>query len=134
MNFKKNKLGQSALEFLILVMVVFVIFLGLIASVQYNIGQKNKDIYERELKEVGLNVQNEIELAHSSSDGYVRDFEILKLIGGKNYEINITEGVIYVRTEDLEFAVIFSIEDVVGDVVKGVNRIRREGGVVYLNS
>ena len=130
----QDKKAQSAIEFLIIVSAVLFIFLGLLYGVQYNIGEKIRDRNNLEIKELALTVQEEINLAASSTDGYERNFNIPDEIVNRDYEINITDGFVYVRTNDGEFALALPVQNVNGDVIKGNNFIRKRDGAVYLNS
>lgn len=128
---KKN--GQSAIEFLILIGVVISFFLIFLFAIQGSISSKVIENMDLTLKEIALNVINEVNLASNSVDGYYREFEIPSKILGNEYEINITDGVVFIRTLDNERALSLPAVSVVGDVYIGKNIIRKEEGVVYLN-
>ena len=128
---KKN--GQSAIEFSILIGVVISFFLIFLFAIQGSISSKVIENTDLTLKEIALNVINEVNLASNSVDGYYREFEIPSKILGKEYEINITDGIVYIRTLDNERALSLPAVSVVGDVYIGKNIIRKEEGVVYIN-
>lgn len=128
-----EKNGQSAIEFLILIGVVISFFLIFLFAIQGSISSKVIENTDLTLKEIALNVINEVNLASNSVDGYYREFEIPSKILGNEYEINITDGIVYIRTLDNERALSLPAVSVVGDVYIGKNIIRKEEGVVYLN-
>lgn len=129
-----NKNGQSAVEFLILVGAVFFFFVVFLYSIQVSMGDKIKEGINLAVKEIAIIVQDEISLAVSSSDGYYRNFEIPNKIGGLEYNASLVSGSVYVRTLDGEYALSLPVLNVTGDVIVGNNVIRRENGIVYLNS
>jgi len=65
-----NKKAQSAIEFVILVGVVVFFFLTFLFVIEGNIIDQVKDNKNLVTKEIALTVQNEINLASESSDGY----------------------------------------------------------------
>ncbi|MFA5856022.1 MAG: hypothetical protein WC867_01590 [Candidatus Pacearchaeota archaeon] len=87
-----------------------------------------------QLKEIARIVQEEIILASKSSDGYKREFNIPTSLNGINYQINVTDGMIYIRTEDLDEALSLRATPIIGDVRIGENIIKKQGGQVILNS
>jgi|SRR3989344_3934940 len=130
----KYKRAQSAIEFFILVFGALFIFLGLLYVVQVNIGDDIRENIDLEIKEVALTVQDEINFAFSSSNGYYREFNVPERISSKEYEINITQGSVYIRTLDERFAMSLPVLNITGDVKKGINKIKKEQERVYLNS
>ena len=130
----KARNGQSSIEFLILVVSVLFFFVIFLLAVQTNISDKIKDKYYLEIRETALTVQDEINLALDSSDGYLREFNLPDKIINKDYIISLTSGFVYVRTNDEEFAIALSVGSVTGEIQKGVNFIRKTSGKVYLNS
>jgi len=128
------KRAQSAIEFIILVGAVVFFFLAFIYAVQINTYdelRKNRDLFALE---IALTVQNEVSLASESLDGYYRDFEIPLDILGAEYTILIDEGLVYITTTDGKHALALPVVNVtVTTVIVGTNRIRKDGGKVYLN-
>jgi len=128
-----NNKAQSAIEFIILVGAVFFFFIAFLFAIQLNIVDKTRENKNLITQELALTVQDEINLAVESSDGYYREFTIPEKLVNLDYEINITAGTVYVRTVNGEYALALPVANVTGDVQKGTNVIRRENGVVYLN-
>ena len=129
----KRKSGQSSIEFIILIGFLAFFFLVLALIFQGNIHDAQSQQRDDLLKEIALTVQNEINLATSSIDGYSRNFTISQGILGVPYEIDITNGEVYLKTGDGLHALSYPVSNVTGNVLKGVNIIRRLSGVVYLN-
>ena len=86
------------------------------------------------VKEIALIVQNEINLALQSGEGYSREFELPQKAGNLEYEINIDFGVVYVKTINGRHALTIPIADVVGDINITTNTIEKINGVIYLNA
>jgi len=131
---KHEKRGQSTIEFFILVMVVLFFFLGFLFAIQTNIADKMREGKELAVREIALSVQDEVALASASSDGYLRHFILPNNVKGADYLINITDGLVYVRTSDGKYALALPAFNVTGQPSKGDNDIRKNDGRVYLNS
>lgn len=128
-NFK----GQSAIEFVIIVMAILFLFVGLLYFIQGKISDSQQEAVTVGIKEVALTIQNEINLARSSADGYSRQFRIPLNINGHDYEANILEDSVYVRTNDGKHAVALPVGNVTGDIFIGTNSVYKLEGIVYLN-
>ena len=100
-------------------------------AIQNNIEDKNKEKEELVIKSLALSIQNEVSLARSSSNGYIRNFSIPENINGKEYNLAIINSRIYINTSNIALSLIAG--DVNGTVKKGENEIRKENEKVYLN-
>jgi bacillopeptidase F (M6 metalloprotease family) len=129
----KNKRAQVGIEFLIIAgLVIFFISLFLLA-IQNNHKTKITQHQNIQLKEIAITVQNEINLASKSIDGYKREFEIPKTAGNKNYEIIINSGMIYIKTTDEKYALALPVKKIIGNINKTKNTIRKINGQILLN-
>lgn len=128
-----NIKGQSAIEFLILIMAILFLFVGLLYFVYSKISDTQNEAVSVAVNEIALTVQDEINLAHGSADGYLRQFFLPFNINGLEYEVNIIEDSIYVRTVNGRHAVALPISEVTGDVLIGNNLIYKINGSVRLN-
>lgn len=128
----KNK-AQSSVEFIILVGAVMFFFIGFLIYIESNLAVKEREFINNELMGLASDVKKEIELAHVASEGYSRKFSIPEKINGNDYEIQIIENSVYVRTFDGKYALSLPVNAVTGNAVKGENLIRKENGRVYLN-
>ncbi len=129
----KNKTAQTGIEFIIILgALLFFVSLFLLA-IQEN---TSEELYKREnilLKDIALTVQNEINLALESSDGYSREFTIPEKAGNLDYNIIIDNKIIYIETTPLRHALTISTTEVTGDINKTHNTITKTAGVIYLN-
>ena len=127
------KKGQTAVEFIILIAFVLFVFTAFFILVQSNMSDKINENQVRQIKELALAVQDEINLASDSTEGYYRTFKIPEKIGNTEYTLNITEGFVYVRTSNEKNAIALPVREITGNILKGDNSIRKNGGIVYLN-
>lgn len=131
-HFKKQlKIGQGAIEFMIILGVALFFFIFIFASIQGNISDKNADKRKILLQSVALNVRDEVNLAAGASEGYYREFRIPTNILGVEYTLNITETFVLISMNRISFS--YKVSSVIGDVQKGTNNITKQNGQVYLN-
>jgi len=131
--YSMSKHSQSAIEFFILTGFLLFSFTVFFLAIQGNMSDKLKERQALAVKNIAITVQDEINLAFQSSEGYSRQFKIPEEINGNKYDINITEGVVYVRTLDGKYAIALPVQDVTGEVKKNMNIIKKENGEVKLN-
>jgi len=130
MEFKK---AQSGIEFiLILSALLFFVTLFLLA-IQGNMQDKISRRENLRVSEIALTVQNEIDLALQSMDGYTRNFEIPKKAGNLDYEINIISGVVYINAGEGKHAMTLPVAEVVGNINISENTIKKIEGIIFLN-
>lgn len=134
MYLSQNSKGQSAIEFLIIVMAVLFLFVGLFYFVQGKISDLRKEGLSAAVREVALTVQEDVNLASEATDGYSRVFVIPQNINGLEYTANITDGYIYVRTIDGKNAIALPLDPVTGNIMLGVNSIYKSNNTIFLNS
>ena len=127
----KRKRGQSAVEFAIVFGFVLFSFIVFFAVIQGNQSEKNKEKERIIIQNIALDVQDEINLAAESSEGYARQFKTPLNILGKDYEINITDN--YIQVKMGKHAIAYKVFQVTGLIQKGPNNIKKENGIVYLN-
>jgi len=126
--------AQSAIELVILIGFVLFFVTVFLLGLQVNIGDKTNNNKDLVLYDVAATVQDEVNLALASTDGYYREFRLRESILGDEYEVSIVDSFVYVRTVDERHATSLPIADVVGTTVNaGANVIRKENGVIYLN-
>ena len=128
-----NKKAQGAAEFIILIGFILFFFIAFFIVIQENIGDKTKERQNILLGEVVRMVQDEINLASESSEGYSRDFEVPSKINNQDYEINITGGEVYSVISGGKNAIALPVAEVNGEISKGINSIKKEDGEVRLN-
>jgi hypothetical protein len=125
--------SQSSIEFVILVGFILFFFVIFLLIIQENLSVKKYQSQSFEIKELALNIQNELNLALEASEGYQRQFRIPAQIAGLDYEVNITQGMVYIRTQNQKHALALPVPDSVGDVSKGVNIIKKQNGMIRIN-
>lgn len=131
MEYKKAQIG---IEFIIIFGVLLLFTSIFILVVQINTSDQ---IYHREnilVREAAFIVQDEINLALQSSNGYRREFELPAKVGNLDYEIEIVSGVIYIKTTNNRHALTLPVADVVGNLTTNTNTLEKIDGVIYLNA
>lgn len=129
----EHKKAQIGIEFVIIMGALMFFITTFFMVVQNNTEDK---MYYREnilVKEIALAVQNEIDLALQSADGYSRNFEIPKKAGNLDYEINITSGVVYIKTTNDRHALALPVAKVTGEINVPSNTIKKIDGEIFLN-
>ena len=128
---KQHIKGQGAMEFIILagmLLLMFIIISGITLDRTIHINRKRDIILGEDLV---TKVQKEINLAARVLDGYSRNFTLPQKLGTKNYTILIAGQEAIVRTDKGDFWRV--IPNVTGDINKGVNRINKTNGTIYIN-
>jgi len=131
MEYKK---AQVSVEFIIILGTVFFFASIFLLVIQENTNDKT---YQREdilVKEIALIVQNEINLALQSGNGYLRVFKLPQKAGNMDYEIAIESGVVYIKTTNNRHALTLPVAEVVGEINITTNTIGKRNGVIYLNT
>ncbi len=128
-----GKKAQSAIEFIIIIGVMMTIFLIFTFIFQSNLTEKTKAQRGLMVQDIASNVQDEIELAYASTDGYFRQFEIQEKIINIDYTIQLVDEVVYIYTADNQHALALPVKNVTGQVQKGQNTITKQEGIVCVN-
>jgi hypothetical protein len=123
--------AQVAMEFVILVSIVFMVMIVFTAFIMDYTAEEREQREYILLKDVFYAVQGEINLATTVEDGYSRTFTVPQKIEGINFTIYIEDGLLWVMSNKSEY--VDDIPDLVGNITKGNNTITKDGGVVYLN-
>lgn len=129
----EDKKAQVAMEFMIIIGALFFFVAIFFLAVQENLNEENEEKERLLVKEVALIVQDEINLALGSIDGYRRTFQIPEKIRHLEYKINVTSGVVYIRTTDGKHALALPVANVTGDINITDNTIEKINGAIYLN-
>src|SRR3989344_6978103 len=112
---KRNK-AQFAIEFIVLIAFMFVIFLGFTAVITSKILDEKEIKRQQTAEDIATLAKNEIDLARSVSDGYNRTFDLPASIEGNSYDIRIIDNrELVVNYLDREY-VLFLQDNVVGNV------------------
>jgi len=134
----RGKKAQGIIEFIIIFGAVFFFFIAFLIVIQKTTESKNLDEERIIAQNIALSIQDEISLASESSDGYYREFKIPDNIIGKEYNVSIVQtgtesGSVYVQS-GTKIGISYRVLPVFGNIQKGLNTIRNQNGVVYLNS
>ena len=129
----KSKHSQTAIEFMIIIGFLLFAFTVFFLAIQISTADKIKEEQIRSVKEIIMGVQEEINLAFESRDGYYREFKIPINVNGIEYNIQIVENLVYLNTSDGKNAIALPIQNVIGDVLIPDNFIKKEEGIIKLN-
>jgi hypothetical protein len=128
-----QKKAQSSIEFIVLIGFVLFFFVIFMLIIEENMSLKRYQSQSSKIKELAVDVQDELNLALGASDGYQRNFFIPDQVAGLDYQINITEEMVYIRTDNGKHAIALPVANATGDVRKGMNQIKKENGEIKLN-
>ena len=126
--------AQFAIEFMVLIAFMFLIFLGFTAVITIKI----IDIKDAERQQIAEDIatlaKNEIELAKTVSDGYIRRFNLPTKIKGNTYTIEIIDNLeLVVNYLDKEY-VTFLPGNISGNIGKGMNLIKKRNGNISIKN
>jgi len=125
--------SQTAIEFLILVGVVLLFFTSFFLILGENIEDKASQNINKNVNEIALLVQEEIGFASDSVEGYYREFKVPQDINGLDYEISLVGNKVYIKSVNEKYSIALPVQNVSGEIEKGINVIQKNGGVVLLN-
>lgn len=125
--------SQSALEFVILIGVMLFLFTSLTLTFNRNLSQKTQEQRSLEIQNLASSIQNEIDLAASSSTGYQRTFKVPDKILNIEYNISIISNFLYLRTSDNKHAISLPIQNLSGQLQFGDNTLKKNVTGVFLN-
>lgn len=116
-----------------LVGVLLFFFAAFFLAVQKSTADKDKEKQDLLVRETAFAIQDEINMALESSNGYSRKFEVQQQIGSKDYQVSLTDDMVYIITSDNKSAIALPIPKITGNIVKGDNIIRKINNTVYIN-
>lgn len=125
------KRGQGGIEFIVILGFVLLFFVGIFAVIQSNRVEKEKQNEDVLLQNLALDVRDELNIAAEASEGYMRNFTVPPNVLGIDYDINVSDGYVYLTSE--RYSVTYRCAQVNGNLIKGTNTIKKENGEVYLN-
>ena len=129
-----NKKAQAAVELMIVMGFLLFFFIVFIGTIQGKMQEKTDEKKTIILKDIVKTVQEEIDLAVRSTDGYTREFKIPERIINSEYEISLFEGIVYAKTTDEKHAIAVNIKNITGDISnEEPNIITKQNGLVYMN-
>lgn len=129
---KRN--AQFAIEFVVLLAFMFFVFVGFMAVATSKVSDAKAAERQKVAKDIAEVVMNEIRIASSVANGYLRAFTLPPRLEGVEYNVEILENreliVNYLDKEHVSFLP----ENVCGDVYIPNNEISKEKGIVCINS
>lgn len=128
-----NTKAQSAIEFTILVGFVMVFFAIFFLVIQESLNKKHEEKLLMEMQEVGLTIQNEINLATESMEGYQRVFTLPEKVYGEEYTLLIDEELVFVKTKDNKHQVSYPVQQTQGNITLQQNTIIKQNGIIIIN-
>ncbi|MGC9309337.1 MAG: hypothetical protein ACP5D2_01425 [Candidatus Nanoarchaeia archaeon] len=133
MMYKSHK-AQTTVEFLAIVGFILLVSISILGAIQYSRSEKIREKTDIAVNDLARTIQSEINLAFESSNGYEREFELPEKVMGKEYNVTLVDGLVYVNTLDEKHAVALSIPEISGDIRVGINKIERKNNQVYINN
>ncbi|MEK6868767.1 MAG: hypothetical protein AABX74_00930 [Nanoarchaeota archaeon] len=128
------KKSQFSIEFAVLIAFMFLVFVAFIGVITSKVVESKENERLKIAEDIATLARNEIELARSASDGYTRNFQLPVKISGNSYTIRIIDNrELVVNYIDKEY-VLFLQENIQGNLNPGANTIRKEAGIVRINS
>jgi hypothetical protein len=126
--------AQSAVEFIFLASFMLLVIVGFFAVTSSKTLEAQEEGNKKIAETIADLAYKEIEIAQSVNDGYVRYFVMPPTANGVDYSIQIIDDrELVVNYAGYEF-VKFIASNVSGNISKGVNRIAKENGIVYLRN
>ena len=130
----RHNRAQFAIEFVVIIAFMFIIFLGFTAIITSKILESKELERERTAESIAALAKNEIDLAKSSQDGYTRQFDMPQKIEGNSYAISLIDSREIVVTYIDKEQVVFLGDGVAGTLNAGTNKLRKQNGIVFVNS
>ena len=129
---KHGKKSQIAIEFMFLVGLAFMLSIIFVISTGTQIKGLNEEREYTLLKDMAFKLQNEVNIAARASEGYSRNFKLdEKLDSIVEYNASIQDSILTMVSKEQSYWVV--IPHIEGQLQKGINIIKKQGGVVYLN-
>ncbi len=127
----KIKKGQMAIQFILLISFIFLVYLVFV-SFQSSMVKDQEDQYRNiVVKDMALKLGEEVNLASRMKDGYQREVVLPNYLDGFNYSINIAGTELIVSSGDESFSV--SIPPINGSFVIGTNLICKQQNIICVN-
>ena len=127
------KRGQSSLEFVILCGVVLAFFLLFLAAISSQQGARAFEQRDFLVKDVALQVQQELVLAAGAREGYERMFELPPELLNNAYTVTLEANLVQVQTVNGKHSIAFAVPTANGTIAIGKNTIRKVNGSVLVN-
>jgi hypothetical protein len=130
-----NIRSQVAQEFLIMVMILFMIFVAFYTG-SFELIIKNEELREQyAARDLGFKIREEILIAHKSFNGYERHFTLDEVLQSRyDYTLSIESNTIIIETDKTSFDItVPSVNATIADNQYDF-KITKIEGVVYLEN
>src|SRR3989338_8627807 len=125
--------SQSAMEFIVLASFMLLVILGFFAVTSSRVLEAKEEGNMKIAQDIADFAYREIEIAKSVNDGYTRAFAMPETVNGIDYTISIVDNrELVVKYLDYEY-IGFLPSNVTGNITKGINIIKKEDGLVFIN-
>ena len=136
----KIKKAQTAIEFVIMISLLLFFFVSMILIINYNLSDKYREKEEAVVKNIAYTIQDEINIASKTTNGYSREFTLPPNALGKDYEANIDyqdPSLVEVKTKRVSIVLPLPPDINVNETnainIPGPNLIKKEQGEICLN-
>jgi hypothetical protein len=119
------------MEFLTAMGIALLFFTLFFLAINYDTQEKRIEKEGKIVNNLAMSIKKEIDIASSTQEGYIREFNVPNKILGNNYEIQIVGNHIYIKSDNK--AMSLKIKEVIGEIQKGANIIKKTKEGVYLN-
>jgi len=126
------KRAQIAIEFVIVISLAFTLVLIFIVINTYKLSDASRSREILLLQQETASIADELVIASILHDGYSRRFMIGEDLYNLNFSASVNNTLLITKTRNYEF--VQRVPPLNGSLVNGENIIRKEGGIVYLNS
>jgi len=126
--------AQFAIEFIVLIAFMFLIFIGFIAIIASKVLESKETEKLKVAEDIVELIENEMEIAKTVSNGYKRTFTLPLKIGGNVYTTRIIDNRELVTTFLGQEHVSFLPDNICGDIFLPSNEIDKENNIICVNS
>jgi hypothetical protein len=126
------KRAQIAIEFVIVISLAFSLVLIFMVINTYKISDVARSREILLLQQETASISDELIAASIVQDGYSRRFMIGEDLYNLNFSASVNNTLLITRTKNYEL--VQRVPPANGSLVNGENIIRKEGGIIYLNS
>ena len=124
--------AQTSTEFVLFISVIFLVMLLLISATIYYVKQYSKEKELAVIQREADMVKNEVYLASTVDEGYVRTFQIDPDPDEPSFNMTQQNNTVIFRSEHYEYAADLGVK-INGTLRIGNNTIRNINGAVYVN-
>ncbi len=131
----KTGKAQIAIEFIMLAGMAIIILLVILIATALISSDKADETTYFELTDFGMGLQRELILAAEMQEGYNRIIDIPERINGRDYGITMWSNAetSHMTIDYMGREIYFATPKTIGELTKGINRITKQNGSIYIN-